>query len=186
MPDGLTITTLPNDRPALSCTARSSSTAALRRVPSWGMPAEESRIVESSRVVGASAASVFRLIAEPGRHAEWDGNDNVAHAAPGQGVRAVGDVFAATLTTDAVRENHVSEFVDDRLIAWRPSEEGKPPVGHVWRWEIEAIDDASCRVTHTYDWTEMFDETRYPRARATTASSLAASIERLAAIAEKG
>jgi hypothetical protein len=40
-------------------------------------------------------------------------------------------------------------------------------------------------VTHTYDWTELSDVKRLPRARATTADKLAASLERLAALAER-
>jgi hypothetical protein len=40
-------------------------------------------------------------------------------------------------------------------------------------------------VTHTYDWTELTDEKRIPRARATTADRLRASVDRLATLAEK-
>ncbi|HEX2402906.1 MAG TPA: polyketide cyclase, partial [Mycobacterium sp.] len=42
------------------------------------------------------------------------------------------------------------------------------------------------QVTHTYDWSALTDETRLPRARATTADKLLASIERLAELAERG
>jgi hypothetical protein len=41
-------------------------------------------------------------------------------------------------------------------------------------------------VTHTYDWTQLEDEQRVPRARATTADKLRASLDRLAALAEHG
>ena len=36
-------------------------------------------------------------------------------------------------------------------------------------------------MTHTYDWSELTDERRMPRARATTTERLRASIERLSA-----
>jgi len=39
-------------------------------------------------------------------------------------------------------------------------------------------------VTHTYDWCRLTDETRLPRARATTAEKPQASLDRLAAIVE--
>ncbi len=94
----------------------------------------------------------------------------------------IGDVFAMTLTGGAVRENHVVEFKENRLIAWKPAEPGQPPVGHLWRWEIEPIDDERSLITHTYDWTDLHDEGRYPRARATTSQRLAASIDRLATL----
>jgi hypothetical protein len=40
-------------------------------------------------------------------------------------------------------------------------------------------------VTHVYDWTRLTDEGRLPRARATTADRLRASLDRLAALAEE-
>jgi hypothetical protein len=44
---------------------------------------------------------------------------------------------------------------------------------------------ASCmRVTCTCDWTQLTDEMRLPRARATTADRLQASLDRLATLAE--
>lgn len=124
------------------------------------------------------------MIADPSRHPEWDGNGNLAEAADGQRVRAVGDVFAMTLTGGSVRENHVVEFEDGRLIAWKPAEPGQVPPGHLWRWQVEPIDATRSLVVHTYDWTELEDESRHPRARATTTDRLAASIDRLAALVE--
>jgi hypothetical protein len=40
-------------------------------------------------------------------------------------------------------------------------------------------------VTHTYDWAQLTDEKRIPRARATTADKLRASLDRLAELAER-
>ena len=71
-------------------------------------------------------------------------------------------------------------------IAWQPSEPSKAPPGHLWRWELEPLDDSRTLVTHTYDWSALTDENRLPRARATTADKLLASIERLAELAERG
>jgi uncharacterized protein YndB with AHSA1/START domain len=142
------------------------------------------KVVIASREIAAPAEQIFELIADPSQQPRWDGNDNLADAEPGQRVRAVGDVFTTALTIGAVRENHVVEFDEGRLIAWRPSEQGKQPPGHLWRWELEKLDDARTRVTHTYDWTRLTDEKRLARARATTADKLQASIDRLAALAE--
>ena len=94
------------------------------------------------------------------------------------------DVFVMTLTVGSERENHVVEFEEGRRIAWTPAEPGKVPPGHLWRWELEPVDASRTRVTHTYDWTRLTDEGRLPRARATTADRLQASLDRLAALAE--
>jgi uncharacterized protein YndB with AHSA1/START domain len=144
----------------------------------------EETVVSARRVIAAPAAAIFELIADPAMQPRWDGNDNLAEAAAGQRVRAVGDVFTMTLTMGAVRENHVVEFEEGALIAWRPSEAGATPPGHLWRWELEPLGDARTRVTHTYDWSALTDEKRLVRARATTSEKLAASIERLAARVE--
>jgi uncharacterized protein YndB with AHSA1/START domain len=146
---------------------------------------EPDRVVSTSRRIAAPATVIFELIADPDRQPEWDGNDNLAQAATGQRVRGVGDVFTMTLTNGADRENHVVEFDEGRLIAWRPSEPGTAPPGHLWRWQLEPIDDATTVVTHTYDWTDLTDPNRLPKARATTADKLQASIDRLAALAER-
>ena len=146
--------------------------------------ADEKRVVTASREVAAPAETIFELIADPSQQPPWDGNDNLAEAAAGQRVTGVGDVFTMGLTNDATRENHVVEFEEGRLIAWRPSEPGSEPPGHLWRWQLEPIDSRHTRVTHTYDWSELSDQKRMERARATTSERLQASIDRLAALAE--
>ncbi|MBN9612635.1 MAG: SRPBCC family protein [Actinobacteria bacterium] len=145
---------------------------------------EETRIVSAERVIAAPAAEVFELIADPSQQPRWDGNDNLSEAAPGQRVHAVGDVFVMALTTQgAVRENHIVEFEEGRRIAWLPAPVGERPPGHLWRWELEEVEGGTL-VRHTYDWTELNDPSRMERARQTTAQSLQASIDRLAALAE--
>jgi uncharacterized protein YndB with AHSA1/START domain len=148
-------------------------------------PPESAQIVSASRDIAAAAAEIFELIADPSQQPRWDGNDNLAEAPSGQRVRAVGAVFLMTTTTGKVRENHVVEFVEGRRVAWRPSEPGRPAPGHLWRWVLEPIDASHTRVTHTYDWTQLKDENRFARARATTSDKLQASLDRLAALVER-
>lgn len=144
----------------------------------------EEHIVTANREIRAEAAQIFELIADPAQQPTWDGNDNLAEAPQGQRVRAVGDLFTMQLTGGQIRENHIVEFEEGRRIAWRPSEPGKQPPGHLWRWELESVGDGLTRVTHTYDWTDLTDTNRLKRARATTADMLAASLMRLAALVE--
>ncbi len=152
----------------------------------WPMDdtAEVSRVVAASREIAAPAEVIFELIADPSQQPRWDGNENLAEAASGQRVRAVGDVFVMTISQGGDRENRIVEFEEGRRIAWRPSEVGKEPPGHLWRWELEPLGDNRTLVTHTYDWTQLNDEKRLVRARATTADKLQGSIDRLASIAE--
>lgn len=141
---------------------------------------DEQRVVSASRVIAAPATAVFEEIADPSRQPAWDGNENLKQAPEGQRVRQVGDVFVMFLTKGGERHNRIVEFDEGRLIAWRPSVPGKPEPGHLWRWELRPLDPGRTEVTHTYDWTELRDRSRLPRARATTAEKLKASIDRLA------
>lgn len=147
----------------------------------------DSRVVTSTREIGADAARIFELIADPAQQPRWDGNDNLATAPAGQRVRSVGDVFTMTLTNGSIRENHVADFEEGRRIAWKPAEPGREPPGHLWAWTLEPIDSSRTLVTHTYDWTQMTDDQpdwRFARARATTEEKLRASLDRLAVLAE--
>ena len=150
------------------------------------MTTDEQRIASASRDIAAPAGTIFDLIADPAKQIRWDGNDNLAEAADGQRVHGVGEVFAVTTTSGVVRENHVVEFEEGERIAWKPAEPGQPPIGHLWRWELQPVGDATTRVTHTYDWTDLHDEKRLQRARWTTPERLRASMDRLAEIAEQG
>jgi uncharacterized protein YndB with AHSA1/START domain len=142
------------------------------------------QVVSASREINAPATRIFEFIADPSLQPQWDGNDNLAEAQADQRVHGVGDVFTMTLTNGSDRENHIVEFDEGRLIAWRPSEPGSEPPGHLWRWELEPVDDSRTLVTHTYDWTQLTDEKRLPTARAMTPDKLQASLDRLAAVTE--
>lgn len=146
---------------------------------------EVPRVVRASREIAAAADRIFDLIADPSQQPRWDGNDNLAEAEPGQRVHSIEDMFVMKLTLGVVRENHVVEFEESRRIAWLPSEPGRQPPGHLWRWELEPVDGTHTRVTHTYDWSRLTDKDRIPRARRTTAERLRASLDRLAEIAER-
>jgi uncharacterized protein YndB with AHSA1/START domain len=143
------------------------------------------RVVSASREIAASTDRIFELIADPSQQPLWDGNDNLAEAEPGQRVRDLGNVFTMTLTGGSIRENHIVEFEEGRRIAWLPSEPGRRPPGHLWRWELEPLAETRTRVTHTYDWSHLTDKNRFPRARRTTSDKLRASLDRLAEIVER-
>lgn len=145
---------------------------------------EEAYVHSVSRVVHASPETLFELIADPAKQPQWDGNDNLGSAKPGQRVHHVDDMFIMTLARGVERENHVVEFIENQLIAWLPASPGEPPAGHLWRWELKDLGDGTTEVQHTYDWSNLHDEVRLKRARATNASSLMSSVERLATLAE--
>ena len=143
-------------------------------------------MVSAELEIAADAATIFELIADPALQPTWDGNDNLASAMPGQRVHAVGDVFVMVNKGDKVRENHIVEFEEGRLIAWKPSLQGGEPFGQLWRWELTPLSSGSTLVRHSYDWSHLHDEARLERARATTSEKLMGSVERLGVAAETG
>lgn len=141
-------------------------------------------MVCSRGVVRAVPAAVFEFLADPALQVEFDGNENLAEAEAGQRVHGVGDVFRMKLTNGKVRENHVVEFLEGQLIAWKPSTLGEAPAGHLWRWSLAATEDGGTEVTHTYDWSQLHDEQRIARARSTSSAMLARSVARLKTVVE--
>ena len=144
----------------------------------------EQRIISAEREVALPAAEIFKLIADPVRHPQFDGNDNLAHADQGQRIARVGQTFTMELTSGQRRVNEVVEFEEGRLVAWKSAPVGEDPPGHLWRWELEPIDNVTTLVRHTYDWSELTDESRFERARENTEEALDRSITKLAELAE--
>ncbi|GAA1775468.1 SRPBCC family protein [Nostocoides vanveenii] len=145
----------------------------------------EERIVIAEREVHAPAATIFELIADPARQPQWDGNDNLDVATTSARVRAVGDVFGMRTTKGKSKENRIVAFEEGRTVAWLTADAGHEPPGHIWRWDLEPLADGGTLVRHTYDWTGVTDEARWPRHRQTTSADLRASIDRLATLAER-
>ena len=141
---------------------------------------DELKVVSASRTIAAPVKVIFELIADPSKQPSWDGNDNLVEAPLGQRIHAVGQTFTMLTTKGNVRVNHIVEFDECTRIAWMPAEVDGPPFGHLWRWELEPLDDGTTAVTHTYDWSKLTDEGRFPRARWTTSDRLMESVNRLA------
>ena len=141
-------------------------------------------MVSATREIAAGAGQIFELIADPAAQPRWDGNDNLASAPDGQRVRRPGDVFAMTLTRGEIRENHVVEFEEGRRIAWTPAAAREGAAGApvaVGARTGRPVPDTG------YPYLRLDPADRrgpLPRARATTADRLRASLDRLAALAE--
>src|SRR5690625_7988645 len=100
----------------------------------------EQRIVQASRTVNASAAEIFKLIADPARQPEGDGNDNLAEAPAGRRITRSDEEFTMKLTNGESRTNYVVEFEEGRRIAWNPAPTGKQALGHLLRVEHNPIE----------------------------------------------
>lgn len=129
-----------------------------------------SETIRISRTVDASPDKVFAVLADPGRHTEFDGSSMLRGLAEGAPVTAVGDVFIIDMYNDILGDyqirNTVVAFEKDRTIGWGPAlhpADGytdkigdMKPGGHTFTWELEPAGQG-CTVTQVYDWSGVTD-----------------------------
>lgn len=102
-------------------------------------------------------------------------------------LREHGEVAAQhyfSMNTSNLRENHVVEFEEGRRIAWLTRgagpTTGSPGSSSPWTRRTRTLESP----IHTTG-SGLTDEKRFPRARATTADKLRASLDRLAELAQR-
>jgi hypothetical protein len=112
--------------------------------------------VTVSRRIGAPASVIFTILADPGRHREFDGSGMVRGMVSGSTIRGVGDVFVMNMYFHELGDyqmiNHVVEFQPDRRIGWEPEAgRGHPnadpgaerPTRWGQRWSFELTPDGA-------------------------------------------
>jgi uncharacterized protein YndB with AHSA1/START domain len=125
------------------------------------------RRVSRDIVIDAPPSAVFSLLADPRRHADFDGSGTVRSSVSGPSRLSLGDRFGVDMKIKLPYRisNTVVEFEEDRRIAWRHF--GR----HRWRYELEATPEGGTRVTETFDWSTalapaLIDRTSFPAANA--------------------
>jgi hypothetical protein len=121
--------------------------------------------VRVSRRIEAPAAAIFRVLADPERHVQFDGSGMVRRAVTTTPISGVGDVFIVRMYFPELghyeMNNHVVEYEPDRRIGWEPEAgRGHPAAtaeqdGRRWghRWSYELVPDGADAtiVTEIYD-----------------------------------
>jgi hypothetical protein len=121
--------------------------------------------VKVSRRIGAPAAMIFRVLADPRRHTELDGSGMLRGTVTLTPISGVGDVFIMKMyfseLGDYEMNNHVVEYEPDRRIGWEPEAgRGHPAAaaaaserGWGQRWSYELVPDgpSATIVTEIYD-----------------------------------
>jgi hypothetical protein len=121
--------------------------------------------IRVSRRIAAPAAVIFRVLADPGRHTEFDGSGMLRGSVTTLPVSGVGDVFIMKMyfseLGDYEMNNHVVEYELNRRIGWEPEAgRGHPDAaaeqdgrrwGHRWSYELVPDGTGATIVTEIYD-----------------------------------
>lgn len=106
-------------------------------------------IVSRSVVVQAPAEDIFEILADPRRHADFDGSGSVRGAVSGPERLSLGAKFGMDMRLGLPYRisSQVKEFEEGRRIAWAHIG------GHRWRYELQPLPDGTTLVTETFDAT---------------------------------
>jgi hypothetical protein len=148
-------------------------------------------VVSVDRVINASAASLFAVVADATRHPEIDGSGQLVKAKDGAARElALGSTFGMSMKMGLPysMSNTVVEFERDRRIAWKTVQSG--PLGRflggrIWRYEFEPVDGGTL-VTESWDISQDKHAffLKHPRVGEHTASAMSKTLDRLAEITE--
>ena len=122
--------------------------------------------IRVTRKVGAAAAVVFDLLANPDRHHEIDASGMVGDDEDASPITKVGQVFRMNMISvngSATRyqvDNHVTQFEPNRRIAWEVGRVDGERLGWTWCYDLAPHGDDKSDVSLTFDWSAVSSEAR--------------------------
>jgi len=118
--------------------------------------------LEVQRTIPAEPAAIFGVLCDPQGHVAID-SSGMLMAATGEPVRAVDDTFVVHMDREALNDFplgrydvtvRIVTFEPDRQIAWTVVGVARPPIGHVYGYLLEPVEDGTL-VTSYYDWSDI-------------------------------
>jgi uncharacterized protein YndB with AHSA1/START domain len=160
------------------------------------MTESQDRIAVTRRIA-APADRIFTLVSDPRGHVAIDGSGMLVTAPDAEPVSAVGDRFRIDMDREPLGdipemgkyqvENVVTAFEPGRLVEWSVGAVGRTPLGHVYGYLVEAVDENTSEVTNYCDWSAISEKWR---ARTTwpvvPASMLEQSLDKLERLVTDG
>jgi uncharacterized protein YndB with AHSA1/START domain len=119
---------------------------------------DECKPVSVSRRIGAPAADIFKVLADPDRHPDFDGSGMLRPGASNPAVAAMGDIFVTKMHLEAIGDyemhNRIVVYEPDRSIGWEPENSEHARNGSRWRFDLTPDGPEAAVVTETYDCTD--------------------------------
>ena len=118
--------------------------------------------IDVQRTIAAPPSAIFEVLRDPRGHVEID-SSGMLMSSTGEPVSAVGDSFVVHMDREALNdyplgeydvEVQITRFEPEREIAWTILGALKPPIGHVYGYRLEPVDDGTL-VTSYYDWSDI-------------------------------
>ena len=115
---------------------------------------------EVRRLIRAEPAVIFSVLSDPQGHVAIDSSGMLMDA-DGARVTGVGDSFVVHMDREALNDYPLGRydvtvsivtFEPDREIAWTIEGNIKPPIGHVYGYQLEPADEGTLTTSY-YDWT---------------------------------
>lgn len=135
----------------------------------YGVPMTEERVAVSRRIA-APASAIYAIVSDPAGHVRIDGSGMLEAAADAKPVTAVGDTFDMEMDRTPLNDipglvkykarNTVTRLEPGRLIEWTIGGPGQSPLGHVYGWRLDPIDEHTTEVTNYCDWSNIVPELR--------------------------
>jgi hypothetical protein len=117
---------------------------------------------EVRRRIAAEPSRIFSLLCDPRGHVAID-SSGMLQDAEGDRVTKVGDSFVVHMDREALNDYPMGRYdvtvtikklVPDREIAWEVLGQIRPPLGHVYGYLLEPVDEGTM-VTSYYDWSSI-------------------------------
>ena len=118
--------------------------------------------IEVQRTIEAEPSAIFEIVRDPQGHVAIDASGMLLDAS-GDPVEAVGDTFVVHMDREALNDYPlgkydvtiiITTYEPNREIAWTIHGQIEPPIGHIYGYRLEPVDDGTL-VTSYYDWSEI-------------------------------
>ena len=112
----------------------------------------DSNSISSDRVIDASPAEIFGLLADAGKHQSFDGSGTVKGTSRESRPLSLGSTFGMSMKMGVAYKtvNTVIEFQPEKRIAWQTTGFGGLVGGRIWRYELSPAGQGT-RVIETWD-----------------------------------
>lgn len=118
--------------------------------------------LEVQRTVATDPTTIFTLLCDPHGHVAID-SSGMLMSATGSPVKAAGDTFVVHMDREALNDYPlglydvtvtITTLIPDREIAWTVLGKIRPPIGHIYGYTLEPVEEGSL-VTSYYDWSSI-------------------------------